>query len=49
MRNPNKPSPAHNLLKQLLTLFPNTPTLTLAKKAYNLHLSSGQMWREPGT
>ena len=37
MRNPNKPSPAHNLLKQLLTLFPNTPTLTLAKKAYSLH------------
>ena len=37
MKNPNKPSPAHNLLKQLLTLFPNTPTLTLAKKAYNLH------------
>lgn len=37
MKKENMPNPAHNLIKQLLTLFPNTPTLTLAKKAYSLH------------
>ena len=35
MKKENMPNPAHNLIKQLLTL-PNTPTLTLAKKAYSL-------------
>ena len=36
MKKENMPNPAHNLIKQLLTLSPNTPTLTLAKKAYSL-------------
>lgn len=31
------------LVKQLLSLFPNTPTLTLAKKAYALH---PEMWTD---
>ena len=37
MNGGRKPSHAANLIKQLLTLFPDTPTLTLAKKAYALH------------
>ena len=37
MSKGKKPTPAAILIKQLLTLFPNTPTLTLAKKAYSLH------------
>lgn len=41
MNKGQKPTPAGQLVKQLLTLFPNTPTLTLAKKAYALH---PEMW-----
>ena len=37
MKRGSKTSPAALLVQQMLTLFPNTPTLTLAKKAYQLH------------
>ena len=43
MKRGKKPTPAAHLVKQLLTLFPNTPTLTLAKKAYALH---PEMWTD---
>ena len=45
MKKENMPNPAHNLIKQLLTLFPNTHTLTLAKKAYSLH---PELWTDVG-
>ena len=43
MKRGPKQSPAAHLIKQLLSLFPNTPTLTLAKKAYDLH---PEMWTD---
>ena len=37
MKRGSRSTPAASVVKQLLTHFPNTPTLTLAKKAYEMH------------